>query len=176
MGLKGRIAKILSFTRTVRNGARVSDVKVDPGGGANITAEHFAPAGDDSHPLNTDYSYAAPVENTGRRVIVGYLDPKNTPKAELGDKRIYGRDPSTGVAVVEVWLKNDGTAVISNGTGTMELQPNGTFNINGVTIDITGAIVTPTSIISPSVIANSKELAEHTHPAGTPPGDTGVNN
>ena len=50
----GRIALVLSFIRSLANGANVSDVKVDSGGGANTTAQHFAPAGDDSHPLPDD--------------------------------------------------------------------------------------------------------------------------
>ena len=51
----GRVAKLLSFVRLTRNNAKVSDVKIDPGGGPNITVEHFAAPGDDSFPLKTDY-------------------------------------------------------------------------------------------------------------------------
>lgn len=41
---------------------------------------------------------------------------------------------------------------------------------------VVGAITSTVSLTAPSAIINSKELAEHDHPAGTPPGDTGVNN
>ena len=44
----GLIAKLLSFTRVTRNNAKISDVKVNPGGGPNITVEHYATPGDDS--------------------------------------------------------------------------------------------------------------------------------
>jgi hypothetical protein len=54
----GLIAKLLSFVRVERNGAKINDVKVDPGGGPNITAEHFAPIGDDAHPLPGDFVVA----------------------------------------------------------------------------------------------------------------------
>ena len=172
----GRVAKILSFLRLTRNGAKVSDVKTDTGGGVNITAEHFADAGDDSFPLTTDYALNIDVPGSGNEATVGYLDPINTPKAEAGDKRIYARDASTGAVVVEVWLKSDSSAIISNSNGAIELQADGTVNINGLTIDATGALVSPVSVSAPSVLANGKELAGHDHPAGTPPGNTGVNN
>ncbi len=171
----GRIAKVLSFVRALRNGAKVSDVKTDFGGGANITSEHFAPVGDDSFPLKTDYALNVDVEGSGKESTVGYVDPINTPKALEGDKRIYARDASTGAVVVEVWLKSDSSAIISNSNGAIELKADGTVDINGLTIDPTGALVSPTSITSPSIIGNGKELVDHLHPAGTPPGNTGTN-
>jgi hypothetical protein len=129
----GRITRLLSFVRALANGAQVSDVKVDPGGGENITAQHFAPAGDDSHPLPNDYAAIMPVQRTGSEVAVGYLDPLNEPKAQPGDKRVYARDAG-GAAVVDVWLKNDGTATTANSNGVSELLPDGTHlssNSNG---------------------------------------------
>lgn len=166
----GRIAKLLSFLRTTRNGAKISNAKIDPGGGPNITAEHFASPGDDSFPLSTDYVVTTEIEGTGNEAAIGYIDPLNDPVALKGDKRIYGRD-SAGAAVNQVWLKSDGSIAFSNANGLMLLQANGDFLINGVTIDATGKVTIPTSLD-----LNGKEIAEHDHPAGTPPGDTGVNN
>ena len=119
------IAKLLSFVRVVRDDANVSDVKIDPGGGANITVEHFAPPGDDSFPLTTDYVLATDVPRTGSKAAAGYIDPVNTPKAVEGDKRVYARDPATGAPVNEVWLKNDGSVLISNDNGNVLLRPDG---------------------------------------------------
>jgi len=121
----GWVGRVLSFFRVERNGAKISDTQIDTGGGPNVTAEHFAPAGDDSYPLETDYAIGHDVQQTGRVAVTGYLDPKNTPKAQKGDKRIYARDADTGAVVVEVWLKNDGTAVISNDNGSVLLRPDG---------------------------------------------------
>lgn len=121
----GRLAKLLSFVRVTRNEAKLSDVKVNPGGGPNITAEHFADAGDDSHPLVTDYVALNTDSGSGRETAIGYLDPLNEPKAQPGDKRIYGRDAESGAVVVEVWLKNDGTAIVSNDNGSVVLRPDG---------------------------------------------------
>ena len=121
----GRIAKILSFVRTLANGAKVSDVKVDPGGGANVTAQHFSSPGDDAHPLATDYAVTMEVQRTGGVAAVGYVDPINEPKALRGDKRTYARDAASGEAVVEVWLQNDGTGTLSNSNGSAVLLPDG---------------------------------------------------
>lgn len=121
----GRIARVLSFERVTRNGAKVTDVKVDPGGGAIITAEHFATPGDDSHPLPGDYVFIEDAPGSGRASVIGYLDPLNTPKAQPGDKRIYARDADTGAVVVEVWLQNDGTGTLSNDNGSAVLLPDG---------------------------------------------------
>lgn len=181
-----RIAQILAFTRrTNRHGAKVSDVKVDAGGGNNRTAEHFDGPGADAFPLTTDWVTASDVEGTGRESVLGYLDPINTPKAAKGERRIYGRDPSDGAEVCTVWAKNDGTVVISNENGTFELSPGGTVTINGVTIDPSGNITSPTTIKglnlegTASVKAAGKDLAGHTHAitgGSSAPGPTGTNN
>lgn len=126
----GRIARLISFVRELRNGAWVSDVKSDPGGGPNTTAQHFADPGDDSHPLPDDYETRVEEVGTGRESTVGYLDPLNKPKAQPGDKRIYARDASTGAVVVELWLKNDSTAVLTNANGTVTLTPAGDILID----------------------------------------------
>ncbi len=138
----GLIAKLLSFTRTERNDAKLSDVKVDPGGGANITGEHFASPGDDSHPLTTDYVILVKNRRSGGYSIVGYGDPINDPKSGRGEKRTYGRDPSTGLEVNEVWQKADGSVIISNALGAIELKADGSVNINGAIISPLGAIQT----------------------------------
>ena len=123
MGLT--IGKVLSFLRLEANGAKVSDVKLDEGGGDNRTARHFAPAGDDSFPLVTDYTVQGNTPGEGSKAVLGYADPINTPKALEGDKLIIGRDPATGLEVVEVWLKSDGTALVSNDNGSVTLRPDG---------------------------------------------------
>ena len=108
----GRIAKLLSFVRARRNGLIISDVKVDPGGGPNVTAEHFSPPGEDAHPLPGDYVVTSGVRGTGREAVIGYVDPKNESKAQPGDKLVYSREPSEdggGRIISEQWFKNDGT-------------------------------------------------------------------
>ena len=170
----GRIAKLLSFVRATRNGAKVSDAKVDPGGGSNITAEHFAAPGDDSHPLPGDYVALNTDSGSGRESAIGYLDALNAPKALPGDKRIYARGEN-GALIVEVWLKNTGEATIlnasgsvtlnasgaikgSNASGYFELRAGGDFAVNGVIIDASGAVTIPNSLK-----LAGKEIAAHDH-------------
>ncbi len=141
----GRIARLLSFVRVVRNGAKISDVKVDPGGGPNITGEHFAPPGDDSYPLPTDYAVTVVIPRGGGEVIVGYVDPLSDPVAQPGDKRVYGRN-SAGAPIVQLWLKNDGTAILSNDNGSLTLQPSGQFLINGARITTGGDVITAAGV------------------------------
>jgi len=120
----GRLAVLLSFLRTTKNNAKLSDVKVNPGGGANVTAEHFSAPGDDAHPLPGDYVALNSDSGTGRESAVGYLDPTNEPKALPGDKRIYARD-GNGALIAEIWLKNTGEAVVSNDNGSVKLRADG---------------------------------------------------
>lgn len=195
----GRLAKLLSFIRVTRNSAKLSDVKVDPGGGANITGEHFASPGDDSHPLPGDYVALNERSGTGREDIIGYIDSINEPKAQPGDKRIYARDENTSNQVNEVWLKNDGSVLVSNdngsvlikadgsikgdnGSGSFELEASGNFVVNGVIIDTSGNITTTGTIAGATLSASSsltvagKEMSGHTHSqANDSNGDTQQN-
>lgn len=201
MGRVGFIGRVLSFVRAGRNGLTVSDAEVNKGGGELITAEHYAPAGDDSFPLNTDYVLGISVRQTGRGAVIGYLDPRNAPKAEAGEKRTYARDPASGDVVVEFWQKADGSAILVNENGQIELDPegaidsrnengyatlraDGTYEVNNVTIDPDGNIQTPVtidaaqSVRSPSMVVSGRELAGHDHPitSGSSSGTTGPNN
>ena len=181
MGL-GRIARVLSFLRTERNGAKLSDVKLDPGGGSNVTGPHFADPGDDSHPLPEDYAATVSTQRSGAQVPVGYADTVNTPKAEAGEKRIYGRNASTGEAVNEVWLKADGSVLVANANGSFELKADGSikglntagsfelesggdFVVNGAKITAVGEIINAVGTV----------LGTHTHGQGNDSdGDTEV--
>ena len=170
----GQLALVKLFARFVRGATEGSEVTADPGGGALVAAGHYASPGDDSQPLLGDYVVLVPGPGTGREVAVGYADPANTPLSEPGDKRLYSRDAGTGVAAASIWIKADGSIVVTNGTGTITLETGGDIDLNGVTIDTLGNIVA-TSITADSVVADSKELAGHTHLAGTEPGVTGPN-
>jgi prophage tail gpP-like protein len=142
----GLIAQVKSFTRRVVEGVRFSDVKVDPGGGANITGQHFADAGDDSHPLPTDYALLVKTRQSGVYAPAGYADTINTPKATAGEKRIYARN-AAGVAVNEVWLKADGSVIISNDNGSIELKTDGELlHGSGAKMTADGDVVTSDGI------------------------------
>lgn len=185
----GRIAKILSFIRNPVNDINKTDVKLNPDGGSNINAQHFSSPGDDAFPLNTDFVVTTKVQGEGKEAAIGYADPKNAPKTSSGEKRIYSRDVN-GDEIAEIWLKNDGTIEIANQNGSVKINTDGTIeiisptiiDITAPTINLTGTVVVTGTIAATSiattgdVVANGKSLETHTHPAGTPPGNTGVPN
>lgn len=174
----GLISKVLSYTRIAeRFGAKVSDVKHDPGGGANETGEHFQAANQDAVPLPGDYLLTVSVQRTGGQAVVGFIDPKQEQTAEPGEYRAYARD-GDGAQVVQLHLKADGTAVIDNENGSITLLASGVVNINGFIINTDGSAESPVSVTAPtidgtsSVQAAGKELVDHTH-AGSPTAPSG---
>ena len=159
-----RIAKVLSFFRTDRGGVKLSEVKLDPDGGSNITADHFSSPGDDSFPLSTDFAVTVNVQ--GGEAAIAYADSINEKESTEGDVRKIGRDPSTGFSVNQVWLKSDGSVVISNNLGAIELKADGSVDINGATITVLGDVITK--------LGRSLDL--HVHPitgGSSAPGPTG---
>lgn len=164
------------FVRFTRGGAKGSQATVDPGGGANIRCEHFASPGDDSYPLPGDYVALIDGPGTGRRLAIAYADPVNTRFAAEGEKRTYSRD-ATGAVQATVWLRNDGGAIITNAAGgNIFLNADGSANINGVAIDLSGNITTTGTITAANVTAGGKDLAAHIHLSPAPsPGNTGPN-
>lgn len=159
--LTGVVGRVLAFARVVRNSAQTSDVQLDPGGGPNITGQHFAPPGDDAFPLSTDYAYSAPTPQAGRFATLGYIDPKNAPVAQAGEKRIYARK-ADGTVAVQLWLKSDASAILSNALGRIELKANGDIVFNDViTIKANGDV-----ILANSLLLAGKQIAGHQHPQG----------
>lgn len=134
--MSGVIGKLLSFTRTTSNEAKVSDVKVNVGGGENgdiLTAQLTHPSGEDSVPLVDDYVTLLRIPRSGRVLVVGFTETDANQTAQAGEKRIYARD-SDRLEVVELWLKNDGTATLNNENGSFVLSPDGSMkgtNPNG---------------------------------------------
>ena len=166
----GLIGNVISFARRITaNGCKYSEAKIDVGGGDIRTSEDYGPAGDDSFPLDTDKAIAVEVPRTGGIAIVGYLDTLDSTISEPGEKRIYSRDATSGLVVAEIYLKADGSINCSNDNGSFKLEANGNFVVNKLTIDINGNITT-----SGDVTAGTISLKTHVHPAGTPPGPTGV--
>jgi hypothetical protein len=101
----GRVAEVIS---TERDAAGVLTVRVDPGGGAIKSAEHFADAGSDCVPLPGDSVAIEGSAGAGSEAVTGYHDPNNPGVAEPGEVRRYSRN-ADGEVVAELWLKRDGS-------------------------------------------------------------------
>lgn len=100
----GLIATLLSFTR---NGNNISEAKADPGGGNNLSFDHYQDAGSDAHPLPGDFIVTVRDSRSGAQVAVGYIDTQNQGVAALGEKRLYARD-ANGAVVCSLRLANNG--------------------------------------------------------------------
>ena len=178
----GLIGLLLSVVRVDRNGAKLSDVKFDGGGGEVLTGEHAHPSGEDAQPLPDDQLIAVHVPQTGRVVVVGYVETDAQQTAGPGERRTYARDGDR-LEVVELWLKADGSATLSNANGSSTLaadgsttlvSPSGQFELKadgtiagtngagafelqaGGTIDLNGVTIDPSgNLIATSVAAPS---------------------
>lgn len=143
------------------------DITADPGGGANVSAEHFAPSGDDSPPLAGDSVALEDSAGSGLKQATGYYDPNNESKAADGEKRIYARD-ATGAATAEIWLKGDGSIEIT------AIKAGAKVTIHGVEIDQSGNLSAPGLVTGGAAVpAAQVGLTTHTHPVTAAPGTTG---
>jgi hypothetical protein len=156
------IGQVLAFVRKLVDGAHVSDVRMDPGGDDVLTAQHFAPPGDDSHPLPDDFMVTVPGSESGTEAVVGYADVRNAPEAGPGEVRRYARDPSSGVPVAVIWLRNNGDINITSLNGR-------NVTINGVVFDVGGNVSAPGELTAMSDGPVPIELSTHLHNSGTGP-------
>ena len=96
----GRIAKLIS--------TKIEEFivqTVEAYFGANVTAETFAPSGDDSPPLENDRIVLVQVDGTGNFVAVGVLSKSQG--AKPGEKILYSRG-ADGEVKAAIKLLNDG--------------------------------------------------------------------
>jgi len=155
----GEIAIVESSERVTEDGLRVVEVQCDPGGGANVTAEHYQPPGIDSLPLPGDTVALQPSAGSGRMQTAGYADTANPGKAAPGEVRLFARG-TNGTAGVEVWLRNDGSVEITVSGG-------GKVKITG-DVEITGQLRATGEITAMSAGPGVK-LSTHVHPTGIGP-------
>lgn len=121
----GFLAEVKSFARRTEAGAHVAEAKVAIDDGADtLTALALSAPGDDAPPLPGDLAYLGDDAGAGAAQIVGYQDPATPPVAAAGERRIYSRS-GPGAVAAEVWLKGDGSLVLSNALGRIELGPDG---------------------------------------------------
>ncbi len=182
MGFIARIQVALgAVTDAAGNWTR--QFRVDPGGGAAITASQFGTPGDDSAPLDSDVPILVPLKRSGSGAIVGYVDPKNTPSVGKGERKLYARQAS-GALIGWVWLHDDGSIETANDNGSVFLNADGTVTINGLVIDTDGNVTTPGTINADGAIETASTLkgagvtdtlqnvtvGTHVHPSnGAPP-------
>jgi hypothetical protein len=124
------IGDVLDFLAKGAEEDHAVEAIVDPGGGPNLTADHFHTPGDDSPPYKGDAALMVQVPGSQNYVVIGYIDPKNPSEAGSGEKHLYARD-ADGAIICEIWLESDGTIRVKNGSGNITLAASGTVTING---------------------------------------------
>ena len=135
---------IIGFIKSWLPGNRTAQVELR--GVETATVDNWPTPGDDSQPQAGDPVLLISLSDKGRRVIVAAADLNNEPKAKPGEKRIYSRKPNHNVAI-ELWLKETGEAVMTNGLGSFRMLVDGSVNINGVVISKTGIITLPNGVV-----------------------------
>jgi hypothetical protein len=163
------IGEVLSVERDTEEGAHVTNVIVDTGGGSNLTAEYFPNPGDDSPPCVGDMVTLGESEGAGSMAVTGANDARNPGKAAGGERRLYARDEH-GTPVAELWLKADGSGEI---TGLkcgwkIAMGTDGSITLNGVTIDKDSNIKAPGEVTAMSAGPGVK-LSTHLHPTSMGP-------
>lgn len=140
----GIVGKVLSFVRETVEGVPIAHVKIDPGGGNNLTAEHTQPAGQDSQPLPGDYMIPVRDVRSGELIGVAYFDPNNPGIAAKGEWRAYARNASGGIVAV-IYLKNNGDTLLGSDTATdpVSLSSKSDTEINRIWDVLTGFVPNP---------------------------------
>lgn len=134
----GRLGRVLSSRLVSRRDVSFYEVKVDTGGGANVVAQQYTGPGLEGRPLAGDYAILAPFARSGGYVIVGYVEAESV--GDPGATRIHAR-AGDGSRAVSWLLRPDKSATLDNGSGAIELQPDGTVDINGATITPDGEVI-----------------------------------
>lgn len=151
----------MSFTRVVREGANLSDVQVDTGGGDIITPEHSHAPGDDCFPLGDDQPIVMLTDSrSGGGMVVGYVEPDCTQKAQVGERRSYARKEDRS-EVNEVWLKNDGEILLDNDEARITVFPDGKIETkNG---EVTQTLYPDGKVVTVNPVSTQTMLADGTN-------------
>ena len=134
---------IIGIIKSWLPGNRIAQIELR--GEDTATVVNFTAPGEDSQPMTGDAIVIIPAGDRGQQIVLASLDQTNKPKAVPGEKRIYSRKPNHDLAI-ELWLKADGDAVMTNGLGSFRMLADGSVNINGVVITKTGVVTLPNGV------------------------------
>lgn len=137
------LSTVTQFIRRTLDALFISEVQVTPSADTlPVTAEHYAPPGIDAVPLAGDTACQVPGAGRSGAAVVGYMDTANEGAAAGGEVRIYARGSDgseDGIAVVcTVWVKADGSVLLSNGNGSVTLEADGKVVADVTTAEFAG--------------------------------------
>lgn len=157
IGVVGLDAQGNSFTHAV-----IIECPVQFTGGNQFHIEHQIDAGDECIILFSQRCIDAWLANGGiaeqpfvrfndkddAMIIVGLRSQPNA-ISDFQNNGIVLRDKNRGTYV---WLKNDGSIELVNGSGFIKLEAGGTVDINGVKIMPDGSMTTPSTIVASGAV------------------------
>lgn len=168
MGLIGKVIK--SFFETLSgSGTEAQFSSVEELSGDQRTSQIFGPCNEDFAPPEDCKTYDIRLgEDKGYLISIAYHNQLIQPVAEHGERRLYSTNKEGDEVMTEVFLKQDGTVLITNKDqpGYIRLFPSGVIMVNDATITIGGDFITKNGI----------SLDNHTHSQGIDSrGDTQAN-
>jgi hypothetical protein len=152
----GTIATVKSSERVNDAGVIGVNLQVEVGQDDEQTVELAQPPGVDSLPLAGDEVILQDSAGSGNEAAVGFVDPKNTGKAEPGEHRTYARD-ALGNVVAEIWARGSGDIEITS------LKAGGKIKLGKVEIDEDGNILTPGDVTAMAKTPVAVTLSTHMH-------------
>lgn len=120
MGRIGRMIKTAIDTYIVQT--------VEAYAGANVTANTYAPSGDDSPPLAEDRVLLSKVDGSGQFAACGVLSASQG--AKPGEKILYSR-AEDGSVMAMVKLLQDGTISVSGSGANLAIDGDCTITVSG---------------------------------------------
>lgn len=164
----GRIGKVIKsyIAKLSGSGSNAQFSSVEEFAGDQRTVQVFGPCNEDFAPPENCKTFNIPLgRGRGFLISVAYHNQNIAPVAVHGERRIYSTNQAGDTVMAEVFLKQDGTVLIKNSSGEIELQSSGLIKANDAEIKTDGDIVT----------SDGKSLRNHIHPQGNDSdGDTEV--
>jgi hypothetical protein len=122
--IKSYIAKVSG------SGALAQWLAVEEFAGDERKAQVFGPSNEDFAPPNDMSTIDVPLgRDRGFLTSVAYRNKKISPVAVAGESRKYSTNEAGDVVMAEVFLKQDGTILVKNANGSMELEPDGKIGL-----------------------------------------------
>lgn len=197
----GRISRVIKsyIDKLSGSSTEAQHASVEEFAGDQRTVQIFGPCNEDFAPPENCKTINIPLgRGRGFLVSAAYHNQQIAPVAVHGERRIYSTNQAGDTVMTEVFLKQDGTILIKNGTITITANPSGLLEIetdgnseitsaktiinNDVDIigdvNITGGIAM-TGIITGAIVFNGATSNIHIHPQDNDLGgdieqDTGV--
>ena len=165
----GRIGKVVKsyIAKLSGSGTNAQFSSVEEFAGDQRPVQIFGPCNEDFAPPENCKTINIPLgRGRGFLVSVAYHNQLITPVALPGERLIYSTNQAGDTVMAKVFLKQDGTLVIENSSGYIELAPSGLITANDAEILADGDVLT----------SDGKSLRNHTHPQGNDSdGDTQQN-